>query len=150
MEGFDKRKKRNHLQDIKAMSSRDDILPEVRMPKQRKARDKQPRKKPEMRERAIEDQFLWWLNMQTGIVARKVESDPVYNKRWSCDGHADLIVFCLKWGMIFYVEVKTATGRQRKTQEKFEQWCNACATPYLIMRDMRSLQNVFKSEPRHT
>lgn len=140
-----RRKRGSHLQEIKAMSDRDDILPDVKMPKIKQFRNKSPKKKPAMREKELEAQALIWLNTQPGITARKVESDPMYNKRWSCHGHSDLIVFCTKWQAIFYIELKVGRNKQRETQIWFEDLCNQCGVPYLVIRSLKELEIVFGS-----
>ena len=106
-------------------------------------------KKQPKREHQIQEQIAKLL-LQTGHLVIRQNSGASYeNGRYtafyrilnngSSSGIADIMA--ISNGHIFFVEVKTKTGRLSPKQHKFAQLCKAFKTDYIIARDVETVQN---------
>lgn len=141
-----KKKKRNHLQEIKAMAKAGgrDILPNVNLPRKKKTVRSQPRKrttKNNMREKRLERQIIQSLRL-SGYFVTKNGEQSTYNNPLIMSGMADIMVFTNR-GVIF-LEVKTEKGKQRDTQIKFEQMCTTLGVQYTIVRSVKEAHDACK------
>lgn len=108
-----------------------DIFPEIKMPKQKRPYKPRPnaRKPHNMRERIIEKAIIRYLRGK-GFKCGKVNPEVGgWNK-----GVADIT--CWTKNTLWFIEVKTKTGRQSKEQKEFQKICSDCGTNYLIARSV--------------
>lgn len=140
------KKKKNHLQDVKILSGRSDILPEVSLPSKKANRKKPVRTsaKNDMREKRLEKKIILTLQLKGYYVAKSGESS-VYNGRHILSGMSDLIVFLPEKGVVF-MEVKDTKGKMRDTQLRFEKLCFVCCVKYVVVRSVKeaieSIRNI--------
>lgn len=132
------KKSRNHLQEIKALSGRADILPEVKIPKKRAKRKKEtaPRKQPE---RLFRNEAIKYLRSKGCVVKRIENAITGHNQR----GIPDLLVFCENKKRFYWIELKASSGVLSKEQIEFERLCKVCGINHIVAYDLDDLKVVY-------
>jgi hypothetical protein len=105
----------------------DEVTP-TKKPRKKRAKETKPR---EMREKKLERQIIWALQMKGCVVAKSGEA-ATYNSHHVLSGMSDLIVFMPNKGCIF-MEVKEGKGKQRESQVKFQALCESCGVKYVVV-----------------
>jgi hypothetical protein len=118
-----------------------DVLPDVRLPKKRKARKKEtaPRKQ---REALFRNKMIKHLRSKGCTVKRLENAITGRNHR----GIPDLIVFCprTQWGG--FIELKVQGGRLLEEQIDFMELCNVCEVKHIVAYDFEDVKEVWWDE----
>ena len=136
-----RKKPRNHLLDIKLMSGKHDVFPDVRIPRKRSKR-KAETKPRDMAEKRFELEILRLLSSMDGIVAGKTEPNAAYNSRYNFYGFPDLTIFNLKKRELIFAELKVKGRGLRGTQLLFQEYCLKCGVKYVVVRSKSDLLSI--------
>ncbi len=132
------KKKPNHLQNIKALSGRTDILPHVKLPRKRAKRKKEtaPRKQPE---ELFRNEAIKYLRGKGCVVKRIENAITGKNQR----GIPDLVVFCERttWGG--FVELKAKNGRLLEEQIEFRSLCKMSEINHIVAYKLEDLKEIY-------
>lgn len=104
-----------------------------------------------MRELAIEQTCLLWLNQQGWYAWKNPtvgvwdEQAKAYRKpgRFQITGAADAIA--IRDGQVVFIEFKTETGAQSNAQVLFEKQLRKHKIPYILARSLEGLQHELKA-----
>jgi hypothetical protein len=126
------------LQEIKALSGRADILPEIKIPKKRAKRKKEtaPRKQPEA---LFRNQAIKYLRSK-GCVVKRIEN-AITGYHNSSIG--DLLVFCPRTAWGGFIELKAEAGVLSEGQKEFRKQCLACNVKHIVARRLTDLWEVY-------
>lgn len=100
------------------------------------------------RESAIERDILKWLNSEGGFFGFKNNSVGVFDRNngnfrksssYAINGVSDIIA--LRDGRVFFVEVKTPTGKQSPDQVKFQKAVTTMGCIYVVVHSVEEMQD---------
>jgi len=88
------------------------------------------------------------LRINSGAIPDKT-GRPVFFARWmdgkpAC-GISDLVL--LRDGRVTFMELKTAKGKQRKSQIEFEQWALLAGARYVVVRSVEDAERWVRQRP---
>lgn len=114
----------NHIQLVKlyAKVNGRDVLPDVKLPKIRKKRAVETKKR-DMREKLLEHRIIMALKFKPWIKFGKTECSATYNNRHSFHGFSDLTIFNLNTKTLWFMECKSENGVIGPKQKMFESYC---------------------------
>jgi len=115
---------------ISIMSS--DLFPQPKKTTKSTPRSPKPFVKNDMKEKKLEQEIIWMLNLIPHIIAWKSGEDSTYNSKHILPGIPDIQGFHLKDKYTFFIEVKTKGGHWRHTQVAFMGICHQAGIKYIL------------------
>lgn len=102
-----------------------------------------------MKEVDIQRQILEYLRF-IGATAGKTKTTGVFDAKRRCfrsdpylfSGFADITAFFRN--KIFFIEVKSDTGRQSDNQKSFQSLCESAGIPYILARSVSDVEKIIK------
>lgn len=132
----DRKDKPSHLQFVKGLAKLHgkDILPEVKMPVQRKLRKKGMK-------------YHRWEDELRPLVVKELKKHSctvwrIENSLKSNKGIPDLLVFHPLSGQ-WWVELKSGIGVLSKEQQNFRMLCNIAQVNYIVVRKLEDITTIF-------
>jgi hypothetical protein len=140
-------------QQIKAMAklAGKDILPEVEMPRSKRAYKPRPgaRKPHQQHEKHLQKQIVHYLRLKGCVAGRVKTSGTLFQGRYLKDdtlfvGVPDILAFHPRTGM-HWIECKWGDGKLSKEQALFRLHCQGCNIQHIIARSLADVEIILAS-----